>query len=247
MADVIKLKRSSVAAAAPTAGQLALGELALNVADGKLFFKKADGSIVTLEQAGARPWTGAADFDAMTQEGIWIVDQAMANGPAQYPTPGAIVEVRRVDGGRIEQKLAVIYHNITLFRMLITWDAAPFWAQWQTYVTVDSWTPITSLLNGWTILPGFNSRFRILGGSLQLQLYATMGTKNAGTVFWNLPFLYRPPAIYPFNGRGDVSATAGQWSAGVAGLIDTNGDAKLGPAVGGTTLRFGLDVFIPLG
>ncbi|WP_220815686.1 hypothetical protein [Pseudomonas paralcaligenes] len=198
-------------------------------------------------QGEARVWEGAADYNAMTVPGKWLVTGAMANGPAEYATPGAIVEVDVLDSGRIEQKLAVIFHNITLFRMLITWDAAPFWAGWQTYVTVDAWTPITSLLNGWTVLSGFNSRFRILGGSLQLQLYATIGTKTAGTVFWNLPSLYRPPSIYPFNARGDVSASAGQWNTNIGGLIDTNGDAKLGAAVGGTTLRFGLDVFIPLG
>jgi len=40
MAQVIKVKQSSVAGKAPTTAQLQLGELALNTTDGKLYFKK---------------------------------------------------------------------------------------------------------------------------------------------------------------------------------------------------------------
>jgi hypothetical protein len=40
MAQVIKVKQSSVAGKVPTTTQLQLGELALNTTDGKLYFKK---------------------------------------------------------------------------------------------------------------------------------------------------------------------------------------------------------------
>lgn len=40
MAQVIKVKQSSVAGKVPTTAQLQLGELALNTTDGKLYFKK---------------------------------------------------------------------------------------------------------------------------------------------------------------------------------------------------------------
>lgn len=46
MADLIRHKRSATAASVPSAGQLELGELAINVADGRLFLKKANGAIV---------------------------------------------------------------------------------------------------------------------------------------------------------------------------------------------------------
>lgn len=51
MSTAIKLKRSSTTGAVPTTANLAEGELALNVYDGKLFFKKDNGteSIVSLE------------------------------------------------------------------------------------------------------------------------------------------------------------------------------------------------------
>jgi hypothetical protein len=49
MANTILHKRSSTAAAVPTAAQVTLGELVLNVADGKIYLKRADGVIVTFE------------------------------------------------------------------------------------------------------------------------------------------------------------------------------------------------------
>ena len=44
MAQTIKLKRSSTEGAEPTTSQLALGEVAINTYDGKMFIKKNDGS-----------------------------------------------------------------------------------------------------------------------------------------------------------------------------------------------------------
>jgi hypothetical protein len=48
MANTIQIKRSSTAASVPTAGQLAVGELAVNLADKKLFTKDAAGVVVPL-------------------------------------------------------------------------------------------------------------------------------------------------------------------------------------------------------
>jgi hypothetical protein len=47
MPNTILHKRSSTAAAVPAAAQVTLGELVLNVADGKIYLKRADGVIVT--------------------------------------------------------------------------------------------------------------------------------------------------------------------------------------------------------
>ena len=46
MATKIKHKRSSVSGNIPTAGQLEAGELALNTADGKIYLKKDDASVL---------------------------------------------------------------------------------------------------------------------------------------------------------------------------------------------------------
>ena len=44
MAQIVKLKRSSVAEKVPTTSDMELGELAMNTTDGKIYFEKNDGS-----------------------------------------------------------------------------------------------------------------------------------------------------------------------------------------------------------
>lgn len=46
MTQIIKLKRSNVVGNVPTAAQLELGEIAINTADGKVFIKKSDNSVI---------------------------------------------------------------------------------------------------------------------------------------------------------------------------------------------------------
>jgi hypothetical protein len=53
MSTVVQLKRSETAGAVPTASDIAVGELALNLADGALYSKKTDGSII--EVGGYNP------------------------------------------------------------------------------------------------------------------------------------------------------------------------------------------------
>ena len=49
MSQIIKLKRSSTADAEPTVAQLALGEVAINTYDGKMYIKKDDGTEEIIE------------------------------------------------------------------------------------------------------------------------------------------------------------------------------------------------------
>lgn len=53
MASNIKFKRSSVAGKVPTAGQLPVGELAINTADGIVYTQRDDGSVVPIAGAGS--------------------------------------------------------------------------------------------------------------------------------------------------------------------------------------------------
>ena len=53
MAQTIKLRRSSTAGSVPTTNQLALGEVAINTADGKLFIKKDVGGTESIVEIGA--------------------------------------------------------------------------------------------------------------------------------------------------------------------------------------------------
>ena len=48
MAQIVKLKRSAIAGKLPTTSSLALGEIAINTNDGKIFFERS-GSSVTVQ------------------------------------------------------------------------------------------------------------------------------------------------------------------------------------------------------
>lgn len=214
-----------------------------------IYVTNSSGTIVAYRhnQGEAKPWTGAADYDAIT-EGTWIVTSALAHAPAQFTTGhDSIVTVKRLDGDRLVQQVYNFVHNISVFRMRIMWQGSPVWAGWQEPAMLDDWIPITSLLNGYTPLAGFPNRFRQLGKCLQLQLYANAAsaTRTAGTTIWSVPFLYRPAHLCPIQARVDLSSTAGQWANSANLIID--GDVKLGPALAAAVQKIAIDVLIPLG
>ena len=64
MPQVIVIKRSPSAGAVPTPANLVSGELAINTADGKLFAKKDNGTIVTLNGVSELVNLGGAGFAA---------------------------------------------------------------------------------------------------------------------------------------------------------------------------------------
>jgi len=74
MTTVIKPKRSSVPASVPTAGNLEVGEIAMNIPDGKFFTKQADGTIK--EMGGA----GATTLQAVTNSGSVTTNNITLNG-----------------------------------------------------------------------------------------------------------------------------------------------------------------------
>ena len=49
MAQIVKLKRTSVSGKVPTISNIELGELAMNTYDGRIFFEKNDGSATIQE------------------------------------------------------------------------------------------------------------------------------------------------------------------------------------------------------
>ena len=60
MSNTVKLIRSTTCRATPSASDLEHGELSMNVADGKLFLKKSDNSIVAIENDTDSPPASAA-------------------------------------------------------------------------------------------------------------------------------------------------------------------------------------------
>ena len=74
MTTVIKPKRSEVAASVPTTGQLEVGEIALNITDGKFFSKTTAG--VVKEVGGA----GAITLQGVTNNGAVSTNDIVLNG-----------------------------------------------------------------------------------------------------------------------------------------------------------------------
>ena len=61
MANPILIKRSAVAGKRPLMADLALGELAINTSDGKLFLKKSVGGVDSIVQVGPLTTTDLAE------------------------------------------------------------------------------------------------------------------------------------------------------------------------------------------
>jgi len=86
MANTILHKRSSTASSVPGAGSLTLGELAVNTADGSVYMKKSDNSVVKVGQ----------DFDAFNQDLLPDADQTRSLGSPSlqwkdvYVGPGSL-------------------------------------------------------------------------------------------------------------------------------------------------------------
>jgi hypothetical protein len=93
MSTIVQIKRSETASAIPTAGQLAVGEIALNLTDKKLFSKKADGTVVTI--GGVEVNDGAATASVAT---ISFADTAFSDFDVDTTTsPGtAIVRLNQI-------------------------------------------------------------------------------------------------------------------------------------------------------
>ena len=75
MPTVIKPKRSETALSVPAANSLAVGELAMNVTDGKFYTKKSDNSVVEIGGAGA-----ASLQDITTGSGNVTTNNIVLNG-----------------------------------------------------------------------------------------------------------------------------------------------------------------------
>lgn len=61
MAQIIRLKRSTTAGSAPTTSDLSIGELAINVHDGKVFLRRS-GSVDDIRQVLTNEYTGSVNI-----------------------------------------------------------------------------------------------------------------------------------------------------------------------------------------
>jgi hypothetical protein len=106
MATVVQIKRNETVGAAPVSADLAVGELAVNLADKKIFSKKTDGTVVAL--GGVEVNDGGAATSVAT---ISFADTAFSDFNVDTSTtPGtAIVRLNQItdlDYGLITDNVA---------------------------------------------------------------------------------------------------------------------------------------------
>ncbi len=111
MSTVVQVKRSETTGSEPTAGDLAVGELAINLTDKKIFSKKTDGTVVAL--GGVEVDGGAGVTSVAT---ISFADTAFSDFDVDTTTsPGtAIVRLNQLtdlDYGLITDEVAA-YNSV---------------------------------------------------------------------------------------------------------------------------------------
>ena len=71
--NLIQLYYSSTSGNAPTAGNLSSGELAINIADGILFYKDSAAAVQTIGKIASIPVTKTADFSVAATD-VWLIN-----------------------------------------------------------------------------------------------------------------------------------------------------------------------------
>lgn len=103
MTSTVKMKRSGTASAVPLAGDLVLGELAVNTTDGRVYLKLGDNSVVAV---GARMSSfiasklDAVDLDAfLTALGLTADDATWEAGVSTDPAIPTPAQIAAASGG----------------------------------------------------------------------------------------------------------------------------------------------------
>lgn len=101
MAQTVQLKRSAVAGKVPTTSDLALGEIAINTYDGRIFFKKDPGSpsVITVVTTDDTQTLANKTLDSVTLTGTVTADGNVGTAGQVLTSNGSAVYWSTVSGG----------------------------------------------------------------------------------------------------------------------------------------------------
>ena len=74
MAQIIRLKRSTTPGSVPTTGDLSIGELAINVSDGKVFLRRSGSLGDTVQELIGNVYTGSVDISGSVTASYFVGD-----------------------------------------------------------------------------------------------------------------------------------------------------------------------------
>jgi hypothetical protein len=74
VAQIIKLKRSTTPGSSPTTSDLSIGELAINVADGKVFLRRSGSLGDTVQELVGNVYTGSVDISGSVTASYFVGD-----------------------------------------------------------------------------------------------------------------------------------------------------------------------------
>lgn len=142
MADKILIKRSAVPAKVPTDAQLAAGELAINTADGRLYLKKDNGTVMHLgdraTHTGVQPISSVTDLqaalDGKQPVGNYVVDTDPRLSDSREWTADIVTQAEAEEG------TATTPLKWTAQRVRQSFDAAWATAKAVLLDTINVWT-----------------------------------------------------------------------------------------------------------
>jgi hypothetical protein len=204
MAQVI-LKKSSVAARVPTTSDLVFGELALNYADGLLYYKKSDGT--TIGSIGGSTGGGAATatytrtaFTATASQTVFTVTYTVGYVEVFYN--GVLLpssDYTATNGTSIILATAAILNDIVeIIAYAVAAIAAPEIVYGITGTT-PALTPNNGTIQTWTLTANSTPTFGTLSSGQSMTLMVDDGT--AYTITW--------PTVSWVGGSAPALATTG--------------------------------------
>lgn len=216
MANTVRLKRSAVQGKAPVVGDLALGELAVNTYDGKLYTKKNDGTDAIVEIGGG---SGAVD-SVNTQTGAVVLDADDIDDTSTSHKFATATQLSAADSALQPGDIGVTVQGYDADNVVT--DVAP------TFTTTVQTTERTITAGAFDLSTG--NHWTCGAITVPAPTNATAGTSGliritAGTVVWNAVFKFPGgaaptiasyPAIIPFYVQNSTNILMGNVAEGIS-------------------------------